>query len=201
MKNEKNTIILLCIIIIILLAGIAAFASLNRENCNLSIKNNVVTQGESLVIELTDSKGIPIQNEKISVKITGNDEKGVDKEFTTSKEGNVYFNISDLGEYDIECEFSGNLKYSPKSLSQKVNVENPKTEVISEEKTNNYDSVSGLSEDGYSYYPQYGPPVDHVGTTREFAIANNWHYIPMTIDGKDCGAYTPYDSNAKCYHT
>ena len=72
--------------------------------------------------------------------------------------------------------------------------------VVNKQKSND-NSTSGLSEDGYSYYPSSGPAVDSAGKTRDYAIANNWHYILQTIDGKDAGVYVPYDSKAGCYHT
>ena len=101
----------------------------------------------------------------------------------------------------MECKFDGNSQYSSVSMSDNVTVEKATTEVVNEDKTNNYDSVSGLSDDGYSYYPSSGPAVDSRGYTRENAIANNWHYIPQTIDGQDAGVYVPYDSKAGSYHT
>ena len=109
--------------------------------------------------------------------------------------------MEEKGKYSVECKFNGNGQYSSSSAQGNVSVKKATTEEISEEKTSNYDSVSGLSDDGYSYYPDSGPAVDSVGQTREYAKANNMRYIPQTIDGMDAGVYAPYDSKAGCYHT
>lgn len=202
MESERIIIIGLCIIVVILIVGVLVLSPvMQRQDCNLAIENEKIIQGDSLVVKLTDSQGNPIANETVNVKFIDDGKNTSGGDFLTDSEGKIYIKADEIGEFSIECTFAGNLKYSYKSISGKIAVESPTTEVVSEEKTSNYDSVSGISEDGYSYYPEYGPAVDAHGTTREYAIANNWHYIPMTIDGVDCGGYVPYDPNSKCYHT
>jgi hypothetical protein len=87
-----------------------------------------------------------------------------------------------------------NSKYKESSISKQISINPVQT-------TTQSSQSSGLSEDGYSYYPQSGPAVDTMGITREYAIANNMHYIPGRIDGVDVGVYVPYDAKAGCYHT
>ena len=60
--------------------------------------------------------------------------------------------------------------------------------------------IDGLSDDGYSFYPtdSHMPNVDSHGTTREYAIAHNMHYIPAS--GDNPGGYVPYDPINGCYH-
>ena len=60
--------------------------------------------------------------------------------------------------------------------------------------------IDGLSDDGYSFYPTCSamPDVDSHGTTREYAIEHNMHYIQGS--GDNPGGYVSYDSINGCYH-
>ena len=201
--ENKNIIIILIVIIVILAAAVGVMFSqqIAKEKSNLKIADEKINVGDSLVVVLTDSHGNPIENETISIKLTDNDGITIEEDVTTNDKGKAKLKVEEKGKYSVECTFDGEGKYAASSLSDNIKVKKVSTKTVSEKKTSNFDSVSGLSEDGYSYYPEYGPAVDSLGTTREDAIANNWHYIPQTIDGQNAGLYVPYDSNAGCYHT
>ncbi|WP_405306112.1 Ig-like domain-containing protein [Methanobrevibacter sp.] len=201
MDNNKIIIILLCVIIAILIVGVAVFSEMAKEDSNLAIADKKINVGDSLVVKLTDSKGNAIAGQTINIKIKDKDGTVIDEDITTNSKGKATFKMEETGKYSVECKFNGNGQYSSSSAQGNVSVKKATTEEISEEKTSNYDSVSGLSDDGYSYYPDSGPAVDSVGQTREYAKANNMRYIPQTIDGMDAGVYAPYDSKAGCYHT
>ena len=70
----------------------------------------------------------------------------------------------------------------------------------SEQNDNWVKIIDGLSDDGYSFYPtdSHMPNVDSHGTTREYAIAHNMHYIPAS--GDNPGGYVAYDPINGCYH-
>lgn len=172
-----------------------------KENSNLKITDKKINVGDSLVVVLADSQGNPIADETINIKLTDKDGITIDEKITTNSKGKAKFKMEETGKYSMECKFDGNDKYKSTSIIDNITVKKATTHVVNEEKTNNYDSVSGLSGDGYSYYPSNGPAVDARGVSREYAMANNWHYIPQTIDGQDAGVYVPYDSKAGSYHT
>ena len=201
--ENKNIIIILVVIIVILAAAVGVVLSqqMAKEKSNLKIADKSLNVDDALVVKLTDSNGNPISNETIKIKLT--DKKGLatDNEIKTNSKGQAKFKMTEKGKYSVECTFDGNSQYSSSSVSGNVSVKEATTKVVNNQKTSNSNSASGLSEDGYSYYPSSGPAVDSMGKTRDYAIANNWHYIPQTIDGRDAGVYVPYDSKAGCYHT
>ena len=201
MENTKIIIILLGVIIAILIVGVLVFSEMAKEDTNLAIAGNKINVGDSLVVKLTDSKGGAIAGQTISIKIKDKDGTVIDKDITTNSNGNAKFKMEKTGKYSVECKFNGNGQYSSSSAEGNVSVKKATTKEVNEVKTSNYDSVSGKSNDGYSYYPDSGPAVDSAGQTREYAKANNMHYIPQTIDRRDAGIYVPYDSKAGCYHT
>lgn len=201
MEDNRIIIILLCIIIAILVVGIFVFSQAAKEDSNLSIADKKISVGDSLVVKLTDSNGKAIANQTVNIKLKDKDGTTINDDITTNSKGKAKLKIEKNGKYSAECSFGGNGQYASSSTSGNITVKKATTEEVSDEKTSNYNSVSGLSNDGYSYYPQNGPKVDSMGQTREYAIANNMHYIPQTIDGRDAGIYVPYDSKAGCYHT
>lgn len=167
----------------------------------MAIADKKLATGDSLVVVLTDGHGVAIPNETINIKLKDKDRIIIDEDIATDSKGKAKFKMDEKGKYSVECSFDGNGQFASSSTAGKITVKKATTTVVNEDKTSNYDSVSGLSDDGYSYYPEYGPSVDSLGQSREYAIANNMHYIPQTIDGMDAGIYVPYDSKAGCYHT
>ena len=201
--ENKNIIIILIVIIIVLAAALGVMFSqqMTKEKSNLTIADKKINVGDSLVVKLTDSNGNPISNETINIKLTDESGKSINKDIKTNSKGKAKYKMDEKGKYSVECKFNGNGQYASSSVLGNVSVKKATTNLVGEDKTSNYDSVSGLSEDGYSYDPNSGPAVDSMGQTREQAIANNMHYIPQTIDGQDAGVYVPYDPKAGCYHT
>ena len=200
--ENRNIILIMIVIIVVLAAAVGVMSQqMAKEKSNLKIADKSINVGDALVFKLTDNNGNPISNETIKIKLI--DKKGLttDKEIKTNSKGQAKFKMAEKGKYSVECTFNGNGKYSSSSDSGNVSVNEATTKVVNNQKTSNSNSASGLSEDGYSYYPNSGPAVDSMGKTREYAIANNWHYIPQTIDGRDAGVYVPYDAKAGCYHT
>lgn len=201
-KNKIIIIALLCVIIALLIVMAIMFSPLMAKDAsNLAIDDKEINEGDSLVVKLSDANGNPLSNETINIKLTDKEGKTIDEDVTTNSKGHANLNIREAGDYSVVCSFNGNNQFSSTSTAGNVTVKKATTEVVNDEKSSNYDSVSGLSEDGYSYYPSSGPAVDAAGITREYAIANNWHYIPQTIDGQNAGIYVPYDSANGCYHT
>ena len=201
--ENKNIIIILIVIIVILAAAVGVMFSqvMAKEKSNLKIADKNLNVGDSLVVKLSDNNGNPISNETIKIKLKDKNGSTTEKEIKTNSKGQAKYKMKEKGNYSVECKFDGNGKYSSSSVSGNVTVKKATTKVVNEDKTSNSNSKSGLSEDGYSYYPSSGLAVDSLGYTREYAMAHNWHYIPQTIDGKDAGVYVPYDSKSGKYHT
>ena len=193
--NDKIIIILLVVIVAMLAAGIAFLNPFSKQTCNMEIVSmDSLYVGGQFTVYLSDSQGKPIANEEIAITFTGSNGEIVNKKATTDASGNAVVQLESLpaGTYTVSCSLLENSKYGGNSTSKQITIND-----VTEKSTQS----SGLSEDGYSYYPEYGPAVDSQGVTREEAIANNMHYISMRIDGEDVGGYVPYDPKAGCYHT
>lgn len=197
--DNQRIVILLLVVIILLLLGITLTNSISKEKSHLEIQNKTVIEGNSLIVKLTDEQGLAISNASVNIK--SSDGNGIDEDITTDSEGRAELKLDKEGNYSIECTFDGGGKYSSCSLSDTVKVEKASTKLLNEETSSSSGSRPGLSEDGYSYYPESGPAVDRYGVTREEAIARNMHYVPLEIDGEDIGGYVAYDPVNGGYHT
>ena len=198
MDNDKTIMALLGVIIIMLLIGILIFTPIfSKEDCRIEISSmDSLNVGDQFTIHLSDSNGNPISNAGIAFTFKDSNGAVTTKQATTDASGNAQVGLGDLsaGGYSVNCSVLENNKYKESSASKQISINQVQT-------PSQTSQSNGLSEDGYSYYPQYGPAVDTRGVTREHAIANNMHYIPMTIDGQNVGTYVPYDAKAGCYHT
>ncbi len=199
MNNDKAIIGLLGVIVVMLLIGILLFTPIfSKEDCKLEIVSmDSLNVGDQFTVFLSDAKGNPISNAGISFTFKDSNGAVTTKQATTDASGNAQVALGDLpvGGYSVNCSVLENSKYKESSALKQISINQVQTA------SSQTSQSSGLSEDGYSYYPQYGPAADTRGVTREHAIANNMHYIPMTIDGQDAGTYVPYDAKAGCYHT
>ena len=200
MEDNKIIIILLCVIIAILVVGVVVFSQVTKEDSNLSIADKKLNVGDSLVVKLTDSHGETIANQTVNVKLTDEDGTVIDEEITTNAEGSAKFKMEEKGKYSVECKFDGNGQYASSSTAGNISVKKATTKEVEGKQTSSATHTSKYAPNG-GIYPEYGPKVDSMGQSREYAIANNMHYISQTIDGMDAGMYVPYDSKAGCYHT
>ena len=73
MDNTKIIIILLCVIVAILVVGVAVFSEMAKEDSNIAIADKEINVGDSLVVVLTDSGGKAIANQTVNVKLTDKD--------------------------------------------------------------------------------------------------------------------------------
>lgn len=198
MDKDKTIMGLLGVIIIMLLIGIIIFTPIFlKEDCRLEVVSmDSLNVGDQFSIFLSDSNGNPISDVAVVFTFTDSNGAVVTKQATTDASGNAQVGLDDLsaGGYNVNCSVLENDKYRQSTVSKQISINPVQT-------TSQTSQSNGLSEDGYSYYPQYGPAVDSAGVTREYAIAHNMHYIPMEIDGQTVGGYVAYDPKAGCYHT
>lgn len=201
MSNQKTIIAILCIIIAILIVCVAILSiQMLKEESKLAISDKTIAEGDSIVVVLTDAQGIGLSNATVKIKLTNEEGVTTDKDVTTNSKGKAKLKIEESGKYTVECSFNGDGKYSACSISDSVEVEKATTELISEEQTSTTTHSSKYAPNG-GIYPEYGPEVDSQGITREYAIANDMHYLELTIDGRTVGGYTAIDPNTGTYHT
>ena len=206
MDNQKTIIILLCIIIAILIVGVVMFSPLMaKEDSKLTLADKNINTGDPLIVELTDINANPIANQTVNIRLTDKDGVTIDEDVTTNDEGKAELENMEKGKYSVECSFSGNNRYDSASIKDNLSVKKAATNMV-DEQTSTATHQSKYASDG-SIYPEYGPEVDSQGITREYAIANNMHYIEMEVDGDNpgetvtVGGYVAYDPAAGCYHT
>lgn len=201
MNNQKTIITILCIIIAILIVCVEMLSiPMLKEESRLLIPDDTIDAGDSLVVVLTDKEAIGLPNATINVKLTDEDGVTIDEDITTDSKGKAKLKVEEAGKYSVECTFNGEGKYSACSLSDSIEVEKATTELVSEEQTSTTTHSSKYAPNG-GIYPEYGPEVDSQGITREYAIAQDMHYIEMEIDGRTVGGYTAVDPNTGTYHT
>lgn len=199
--ENKNIIVILLVIIVILVVCVATLSiSMFKEESELAISDKTIYEGDSIVVVLTDDNGIGLSDATINIKLTDEDGVTIDEDVTTDSEGKAKLKVEEAGKYAVECTFDGEGKYSACSVSDNIEVKKPTTELVSEEKTSTTTHSSKYAPNG-GIYPEYGPEVDNYGKTREFAMANDWHYVPLIIDGEDVGGYTAIDPNTGTYHS
>lgn len=206
-KDQKIIIALSCVIIAILIVGILMLSPLMaKEDCKLTVEDKTIYSGDSLVIQLKDNNEKPISNETVHIKLKDKKNNVIEKDVKTNSKGKAKLKVKNKGEYSIECTFDGNDKFKACSLESNLDVKNGKTKVLNEEQTSTVTHTTKYAPNG-GIYPEYGPEVDTQGITREYAIANDMHYIEMTVDGDrpgeyvTVGGYVAYDPAAGCYHT
>ena len=201
MSNQKTIIAILCIIIAILIVCVAMLSiQMLKEESKLAISDKTIAEGDSIVVVLTDAQGIGLSNATVKIKLTNEEGVTTDKDVTTNSKGKAKLKIEESGKYTVECSFNGDGKYSACSISDSVEVEKATTELVSQEQTSTTTHSSKYAPNG-GIYPEYGPEVDSQGITREYAIANDMHYLELTIDGRTVGGYTAIDPNTGTYHT
>ena len=206
MDNTKIIIILLCVIVAILVVGVAVFSEMAKEDSNIAIADKEINVGDSLVVVLTDSSGRAIANQTVNIKLTDKDGTVIDEDITTNSKGKAKFKMDEKGKYSVECKFNGNGQYESTSIADKVNVKKATTEEVDGKQTSTTTHTSKYAPKG-GIYPEYGPEVDKQGITREYAIAHDMHYIEYTVDGDrpgemvTVGGYTKADPNTGYYHS
>ena len=201
MSNQKTIIAILCIIIAILIVCVAMLSiQMLKEESKLAISDKTIAEGDSIVVVLTDAQGIGLSNATVKIKLTNEEGVTTDKDVTTNSKGKAKLKIEESGKYTVECSFNGDGKYSACSISDSVEVKKATTELVSQEQTSTTTHSSKYAPNG-GVYPEYGPEVDSHGITREYAIANDMHYLELTIDGRTVGGYTAIDPNTGTYHT
>ncbi len=170
---NKNIIIAILVVIIIIGAGAFAVKQFSGGKVNTSIHflgNETLKNGEQVQFELKDANGNAISGK--SVNITFNNEK---YSVTTDQNGKGYLTISgeNSGKYDITVDYAGDDKYNGCTgkltitiTEDKADSEVSNTNSSSTANTYKNGSSNSSSNSGLTYDSQLGAWVDSNGVVR-----------------------------------
>lgn len=120
--NEKNLIIILIAIVIILLLGFVSLVYISTpENTTLVINSqDILKDGDNYTVKLTDSKENPIANQNITISFGSNSFN-----LTTDDNGIAILTINNVpaDNYTVEIKYEGNNQYKSTYTSQNVVIE------------------------------------------------------------------------------
>ena len=160
---DKNKIIILALVAIIVVLAIALFASMSADNkidTKLTINcNSTLYKGDSISVKLTDLNGTPIVNQSINITIIDSDNASSYHSVVTNDEGVGEFKLDEeVGNYTINCIYNGNDIYVGNSTTKKITI---KEEVVEQEISTSSSAnaqsktyASGLTDDEIEGYIQ-----------------------------------------------
>lgn len=158
---DKNNIIILALIIIVVTLLIGIFAMIpntNKQSTNLTFYgNSTINEGDSIEIKLTDNNGTPISNQTVNVSITDKDKFSDYHSVVTNEKGVGILKLDkNSGEYEISISFSGNDKYNGCNATKKITIEE---KVVEEPVEVEVESSSSSNERSGHYSPQFNRVV------------------------------------------
>ena len=188
--EDKNIIIILVAVIIILAVavGVMYFQSMNvSEQSIVKItSDNALYEGNDLSVELSDLNKIPISDADIDIVIKDKDgDIVVNGMVKTDSKGKAKLNLDlSKGKYDVEAIFNGNDNFTLSNATQKLTIEEVKTETVS---SNDYPEYSA----DLGYYRSTGITdgefaVVELASGRQVVIAGDGYY---EYNGKDAQGY------------
>lgn len=188
--EDKNIIIILVAVIIILAVavGVMYFQSMNvSEQSIVKItSDNALYEGNDLSVELSDLNKTPISDADIDIVIKDKDgDIVVNGMVKTDSKGKAKLNLDlSKGKYDVEAMFNGNDNFTLSNATQKLTIEEVKTETVS---SNDYPEYSA----DLGYYRSTGITdgefaVVELASGRQVVIAGDGYY---EYNGKDAQGY------------
>lgn len=153
---NRNIIIALIIIFLIILAGIITFSQFaTKADAEITFSSNAsLKNGDAVEFQLTDAKGNPISNQNLSISFGAN---GTYEHYSivTNYEGKgaLVLNNEDSGNYNVKVIFDGNEQFNECNASQNITITGITNESYSEDTyTENTDDYSndGYTEQTYS---------------------------------------------------
>lgn len=175
--ENKHVIIILSVIIVILVAaiGISFLHPFDtKESSKVKIiSNKTLTEGEDLLIKLTDLNKTAIPDEAVNITITNSKGKVVfDDVVKTNSKGNIKVDLKlKKGKYNVAVTFGGNKNYTGNNTTQNLTIKEKVVEAtVSQSSSSFYDKIkvhvdpnsggssidlSQLSQDEYAQYLGY----------------------------------------------
>ena len=176
------------IIILAVAVGVMYFQSMNvSEQSIVKItSDNALYEGNDLSVELSDLNKTPISDADIDIVIKDKDgDIVVNGMVKTDSKGKAKLNLDlSKGKYDVEAIFNGNDNFTLSNATQKLTIEEVKTETVS---TNDYPEYSA----DLGYYRSTGITggefaVVELASGRQVVIAGDGYY---EYNGKDAQGY------------
>lgn len=176
------------IIILAVAVGVMYFQSMNvSEQSIVKItSDNALYEGNDLSVELSDLNKTPISDADIDIVIKDKDgDIVVNGMVKTDSKGKAKLNLDlSKGKYDIEAIFNGNDNFTLSNATQKLTIEEVKTETVS---SNDYPEYSA----DLGYYRSTGITdgefaVVELASGRQVVIAGDGYY---EYNGKDAQGY------------
>ncbi len=188
--EDKNIIIILVAVIIILAVavGVMYFQSMNvpEQSIVKITSDNALYEGNDLSVELSDLNKTPISDADIDIVIKDKDgDIVVNGMVKTDSKGKAKLNLDlSKGKYDVEAMFNGNDNFTLSNATQKLTIEEVKTETVS---SNDYPEYSA----DLGYYRSTGITdgefaVVELASGRQVVIAGDGYY---EYNGKDAQGY------------
>lgn len=188
--EDKNIIIILVAVIIILAVavGVMYFQSMNvpEQSIVKITSDNALYEGNDLSVELSDLNKTPISDADIDIVIKDKDgDIVVNGMVKTDSKGKAKLNLDlSKGKYDVEAIFNGNDNFTLSNATQKLTIEEVKTETVS---SNDYPEYSA----DLGYYRSTGITdgefaVVELASGRQVVIAGDGYY---EYNGKDAQGY------------
>ena len=176
------------IIILAVAVGVMYFQSMNvSEQSIVKItSDNALYEGNDLSVELSDLNKTPISDADIDIVIKDKDgDIVVNGMVKTDSKGKAKLNLDlSKGKYDVEAMFNGNDNFTLSNATQKLTIEEVKTETVS---SNDYPEYSA----DLGYYRSTGITdgefaVVELASGRQVVIAGDGYY---EYNGKDAQGY------------
>lgn len=163
---DKNKIILIALIVVIIafLVGIfAAMPNMNKQNTNITfMSDDTLNEGDSIKIKLTDSNGNLLVNQTVSVTIIGSNNASSSYSIVTNETGFGDLKLDKIaGEYNVIVEYGGSNNYAGCSNAQKLTIKEKVAEVESTSSSSNTGSNSNY--DSGAFYSAQSEKVYHTG--------------------------------------
>lgn len=176
------------IIILAVAVGVMYFQSMNvSEQSIVKItSDNALYEGNDLSVELSDLNKTPISDADIDIVIKDKDgDIVVNGMVKTDSKGKAKLNLDlSKGKYDVEAIFNGNDNFTLSNATQKLTIEEVKTETVS---SNDYPEYSA----DLGYYRSTGITdgefaVVELASGRQVVIVGDGYY---EYNGKDAQGY------------
>lgn len=176
------------IIILAVAVGVMYFQSMNvpEQSIVKITSDNALYEGNDLSVELSDLNKTPISDADIDIVIKDKDgDIVVNGMVKTDSKGKAKLNLDlSKGKYDVEAMFNGNDNFTLSNATQKLTIEEVKTETVS---SNDYPEYSA----DLGYYRSTGITVGEfavveLASGRQVVIAGDGYY---EYNGKDAQGY------------
>ena len=143
----RKLLIALIIIVLVVLGGLIVFSNGNpNDNTDTKINflsNKTLKNGDSVVFELTDSKGNVLANQELKIKFTSSSGESQNFTITTDNlgKGKLVLNEQENGNYSITVAYAGDSNHKGCSATETITIG-----YVNSEQTNSTSQTSTSSQ-------------------------------------------------------